>query len=330
MKVAYDLNYNEELRTYHLDEELKKAQLSLLERALNKIEDVSSIPLVYLDFYNTYIEMLKLMVEKGISPQDLLFTAGYENKQDEFEGMQYLVSKGAVIDEFTFISNLYDSFEDESSEFIDSYLKLFFDNSIFTKDFKFSAEGIYNKISNNSKIIDYFTSVGDTDIFNLLKSIITEGGTVLHMLTNQGDFTALQWLFKNKPELVDINAVDSSGKTALFYVNTPEILEILLENGADRDITDYKGSSWLSSPSLSIINFAIENGYLKPEYKQQILESHFIKGNYEHSHKIFNTGMNISLNVIESFVDAIQLGIANSAENNKLDAMFKFNGKGWC
>ncbi len=127
--------------------------------------------------------------------------------------------------------------------------------------------------------------------------------------------------------LYNINALNKLGQTPLFFAQSAEVAEALIEHDADLSIKDKNGNIWVSNPSLELIEFAIENKYLSDDYAERVAMSHFSKGNYEHAAKLYKIGFDLHIDPIEQMVEAIMNGLEKSIEKNKYQIVLNLINK---
>lgn len=70
--------------------------------------------------------------------------------------------------------------------------------------------------------------------------VAPDGDTCLHSAAFRGEFRAVELLVKAG---LDVNQPGDMGKTPLHYADTPEIVALLLANGARTDIVNLFGRS---------------------------------------------------------------------------------------
>ncbi len=181
-----------------------------------------------------------------------------------------------------------------------------------------------------------------------------EKTSITHIIVSEGYKISLEYLLTKN---ININALDSNGKTPIFYAKTQEIIDILIENGARTDVIDNNGNSLLHSTTdngllkkyidLGVdqsienndghewyenkpIKQLVENDLL-PNFREipNLVNLHLQKGNILDADFFYNKGAKLNFDLHHDLVQSLKLGITASKEVNKFQALIAvFNKNG--
>lgn len=170
-------------------------------------------------------------------------------------------------------------------------------------------------LSSNLDALQFYSA----EIKTLLKKDLGKGGIFFHYIVKANHLPYLKTIVNSRN--FNLNALNQSGQNALFFAESPEIIQFLLESGADTSIIDVNGHNWLNLPSLETINFLIENHHLTKTSAEMISYNHLIRGNFEHAAKLLKAADLKITNPLDLFSAAIENAITNSSERNIFHAI---------
>ena len=262
---------------------------------------------------------MKVLLEAGLDPRALLLHD--IDKEDFLEVLNLALENNVKITAFELVSSIF------NKEVNLEVFKTIISNINYTMNDKLNSNSVMDEFINQGpKFKEYFDDLTkDVNFEEVLKPLFAENGTILHILTKSDKQELIKFILETYE--YNINSLNDLGQTPLFFAQSPEVAQALIEHHADLSIKDKKGNNWISNPSLELIEYAIEKKYLSGDYAERVALSHFAKGNYEHAAKLYKIGFDLDVDPIEQMVDSIINGLQNSIEKNKYQAMLNLINK---
>lgn len=312
--VTYNSDNNP---VYDLESVMMQRQLlaELFDRGLN----IESLSFTELNIEQNHVSVLKLLLEKGLDSRALALHRLY--MEDALEVLNLALKDNVKITSLQFITTLFgEGISEEVFKTLISHMGCSIDDVL-------TPEAVRNDfITQGEKFKEYFDEFfKDVEFDGAVKPLFSEGGTLLHMIVKSDKKELVKYVLENYS--YNINALNKLGQTPLFFAQSPEIAEALIEYQADLNIKDSKGDNWISNPSLDLIEYAVANNYLAGDYAERVALSHFSKGNYEHAAKLYKLGFELNVDPREQIVDSIMNGLSNSIEKNKYQVMLNLINK---
>jgi hypothetical protein len=308
---------NHAIRTINQEKVVVKKELVNL--AFEKGAHLDEISFGDLDIDELDIEILKTLIEHGLDPNTLILSN--LDKDDALDILKLATEKDVRIPTFTLMTAL---FENDNPE----VLKYIIENGSTKLNQKIDIDTLIEEIKSYGPKFKEYIEKDLNKMVNFKDTLNAElayNGTVLHILAKANKKELLKFVLEELK--AEVNVFNDKNQTPLFFANRPEIIELLVNNGADTTLKDVDGNIWIQTPSLDIINYAIEKGYLPKDHSLKAFKNHFLKGNYEHAAKIFKIGVDIESDIIDDFIQAVETGLKNSVENNKYHAIINLMHK---
>lgn len=309
---ASGLRYDEK-RPYYKTEEVA-LQKKLLESLITDDIDINSFPLESLRIDTNNVQILELLLEKGINPAALaIHDFSYDDAVDVINlAAQY----NSSIDVSSFI---HASLADDMTE--DDVLKLMLDHMNYNPEEILHADKIFKNVANygpNFKKLLYtqFPNMEDKDAFKVLD---WDGQTILHIIVQSDRIELLKYfLEKNK---CDINSLNKSGQTPIFFAKSEDVANFLISHNADLNIRDINGRSWVYRVHSDLVEYLTKNNYLAIQDVSSLISNHISKGQYGKILKLYEYSQNAELDVHDTLINSIMISLENSIEPNKYQAL---------
>ena len=319
LKLAFKasgLIYGENKNSYNLED--VALQQEILESLMAQDFQIDDFSFKELNIENQHISVLKLLLDKGLDPRALQLRNS--DPEDYLDVLKLAFENNIKASSVCFIMHLFNKQSTEVFQAVLSSMELNIDDVL-------SPETVKNDFINQGpKFKEYFDDLTENVNFeDVIKPLFAEGGTILHIIVKADKQELVQYVLANYS--YNINALNNLGQTPLFFAKSPEVAKALIEYQADLNVKDYKGNTWISNPSLELIEYAVANNYLADDYAERVALSHFVKGNYEHAAKLYKIGFDLNVNPIEQMVESIINGLQNSIEINKYQAMLHLINK---
>ncbi|MFI4983711.1 MAG: hypothetical protein ACHP6I_00765 [Rickettsiales bacterium] len=301
------------------DLDLINQQIVAFEKLINDGLDINSLSFFDLKIENLHPKTITKLLELGLDPNALIFSE-FTYPEDKLELIeQYsptLANKWMVL--FTAL-DLEWGINDIDSNILLQALIL----SDFDPNHTYSPEKLLQDLQQvGQKFNDKITKKG-TITAKQIDAALGEHGTLLHILAAGDKLEFMEVLVQQYPN-ANVNALNAKGQTPLFYAQSPQSIEFLINAGADTQILDYKGNGCFSAASLQTISWLIENKLLTIDNVKSSIYEHLIKGNFEHVSKLLTIAQDTHLedfDEVQVVIDAIHMGLTNSVEPNKYMAL---------
>ncbi|WP_039456162.1 ankyrin repeat domain-containing protein [Candidatus Jidaibacter acanthamoebae] len=320
LQAYVEVKFKAEENTTVIPEHLQKLQLDLIEFAFEQGADLKSMKLKDLIGLYLSVDTAKMLLEHGLNPHALFLYRCY-NTNLYNDLTKLAVEEGVKILPLEFISVHWEDLRLETMQLLIKDLSYKIDEKI---TFKFMHDEYRNLGAQFKEYLD--TQISNTKNLELSDKMLTYNITILHIFVLNKLKKILEYVLSNFE--VNLNVLNDNNQTPLFYANTSEIAELLINHGADLSVKDIDGNMWLRNPDLELIKYLKEKNLISQFLgNDKILKNHFIKGNYEHAYKLFSYGMALKSTPLKDVVDAIETGLENSVENNKYQALLNLMHK---
>ncbi len=305
LKIALKVsNYEDDYLTYALP-----IQTNIIKSCLTKGISLKDFSINELNIIKIHFSILNLLTEEGLHPNALEIRQIHESKNTK--NLELAIDNNLKLSPFSLIYCLFN--EDISTDFLKSLI----DNIEIQINDSLSLDAIESSVMFNGANFKEFIN---TNIFaEYEKMLFSDHGTLLHLLVKLNKYELLEFVLKNYD--ININARNDFGQTPLFFVKDYLITELLINHQADLNVTDQNGFTWLNKLPLSMLEYAVKNGFVTKDYAFKSMQQHLQKGDSEYSAKLTKLfDFKLELNPVDQLVESIIVGLANSVEKNKYQA----------
>lgn len=312
LKIALKVsNYEDDYLTYALP-----IQTNIIKSCLTKGISLKDFSINELNIIKIHFSILNLLTEEGLHPNALEIRQIHESKNTK--NLELAIDNNLKLSPFSLIYCLFN--EDISTDFLKSLI----DNIEIQINDSLSLDAIESSVMFNGANFKEFIN---TNIFaEYEKTLFSDHGTLLHLLVKLNKYELLEFVLKNYD--IDINVRNDFDQTPLFFVKDYLIAELLINHQADLNVTDQNGFTWLNKLPLSMLEYAVKNGFVTKDYAFKSMRQHLQKGDFEYAAKLTKLfDFKLDLNPVDELVESIIVGLANSVEKNKYQALISLINK---
>ncbi|AIF81292.1 hypothetical protein I862_03660 [endosymbiont of Acanthamoeba sp. UWC8] len=320
LKFALQAYVKIEENTTVIPEYLQKLRQDLVEFAFEQGADLKNMKLNDLIESFLTVDTAKLLLDHGLNPHALLLDQNIICTDTHNNLIKLALDQGIKIIPLELVITL-------SSDTPLETIQLLIKNATVKVDEKITFKSMYDEyIKLGSQFKEYLDELINNIGSSGISKLLAYSGSLLHIMVKSGSKENLDYILDNFE--VNLNVLNDKNQTPLFYATTSKIADLLISHGADLSIKDIEGNIWFGNPSLELIKYLSEKNYILPILENdKILKDHFIKGNYEHAYKLFSYGMALNPTPLKDVVDAIEVGLESSVENNKYQALLNLMHK---